>query len=98
MGRNDGGLSLTASAAERRASTVGCTPAPPSPRSDRPLTGGIPVAMERRLSARTHDVARPRDVTGFTDDQLVSDVLDHVQRWRLGERRMSHFGPPAFAS
>jgi choline/glycine/proline betaine transport protein len=38
--------------------------------------------MEWRLSARSDDAARPRDVTGFTRDQLVADVLDHLKRWR----------------
>jgi choline/glycine/proline betaine transport protein len=38
--------------------------------------------MEWRLSARSDDVARPRDLTGFTQDQIVADVLDHLQRWR----------------
>jgi len=41
-------------------------------------------AMEWRLSARSDDVARPRDVTGFTHDQIVADVLEHLHRWRLG--------------
>ena len=38
--------------------------------------------MEWRLSARSDDAGRPRDVTGFTRDQLVADVLEHLQRWR----------------
>jgi choline/glycine/proline betaine transport protein len=41
-------------------------------------------AMEWRLSARSDDVTRPRDVTGFTRDQLVADVLEHLHRWRAG--------------
>lgn len=41
-------------------------------------------AMEWRLSARSDDAGRARDVTGFTRDQLVEDVLDHLQRWRRG--------------
>ena len=41
-------------------------------------------AMEWRLSARSDDVARSRDVTGFTQDQIVADVLEHLRRWRLG--------------
>jgi choline/glycine/proline betaine transport protein len=40
--------------------------------------------MEWRLSARSDDARRARDVTGFTKDQLVDDVLDHLQRWRAG--------------
>jgi choline/glycine/proline betaine transport protein len=40
--------------------------------------------VEWRLSARSDDVARPRDVTGFTHDQLVSDILEHLRRWRTG--------------
>ena len=38
--------------------------------------------MEWRLGARSDDAARMRDVTGFTRDQLVDDVLAHLQRWR----------------
>lgn len=40
--------------------------------------------MEWRLSARSDGARRARDVTGFTKDQLVDDVLDHLQRWRAG--------------
>ena len=40
--------------------------------------------MEWRLSARSDDAGRPRDVTGFTRDQLVADVLEHLQKWRAG--------------
>ena len=40
--------------------------------------------MEWRLSARSDDAGRARDVTGFTEDQIVADVLDHLQRWRRG--------------
>jgi len=31
----------------------------------------------------TGDGMRPRDVTGFTRAQIVADVLEHLQRWRL---------------
>ncbi|MFB2351770.1 hypothetical protein, partial [Priestia megaterium] len=41
-------------------------------------------AMEWRLSASSDDVRRARDVTGFTHDQIVADVLEHLHRWRLG--------------
>lgn len=41
-------------------------------------------AMEWRLSAHSDGVARSRDVTGFTRDQIVADVLDHLHRWRTG--------------
>ena len=40
-------------------------------------------ALEWRLSAVTGDGTRPRDVTGFTRAQIVADVLEHLQRWRL---------------
>ena len=40
--------------------------------------------MEWRLMARSDDVARPRDVTGFTHEQIVDDVLHHLQAWRTG--------------
>lgn len=39
--------------------------------------------LEWRLTAQTGDGARPHDITGFTRDQIVADVLDHLQRWRL---------------
>ena len=37
---------------------------------------------EWRMSSTTSDSKRPRDITGFTREQIVSDVLDHLQRWR----------------
>jgi len=40
-------------------------------------------AMEWRLSARSDDGSQPRDITGFTREQIVDDVLEHLQRWRL---------------
>ena len=40
-------------------------------------------AMEWRLVARSDDVTRARDVTGFTREQLVADVLEHLRRWRM---------------
>lgn len=40
--------------------------------------------MEWRLSARSDDGPRPRDVTGFTREQIVADVLEHLHRWRTG--------------
>nr|WP_314123420.1 BCCT family transporter [uncultured Brevundimonas sp.] len=40
--------------------------------------------LEWRLTAQTGDGARPHDITGFTRDQIVADVLEHLQRWRLG--------------
>ena len=40
-------------------------------------------AMEWRLVARSDDVNRARDVTGFTREQLVADVLEHLRRWRM---------------
>jgi choline/glycine/proline betaine transport protein len=40
-------------------------------------------ALEWRLSAVTGDGTRPRDVTGVTRAQIVADVLEHLQRWRL---------------
>lgn len=35
------------------------------------------------MTAQTGEGARPRDVTGFTRQQIVADVLDHLQAWRL---------------
>ncbi len=38
--------------------------------------------LEWRLKARV-DSAKARDITGFTRDQIVADVLEHLQRWRF---------------
>ncbi|WP_292035155.1 MULTISPECIES: BCCT family transporter [unclassified Brevundimonas] len=40
-------------------------------------------ALEWRMMAQTGDGTRARDLTGFTRAQIVADVLDHLQRWRL---------------
>ena len=40
-------------------------------------------ALEWRMTAQTGDGTRPRDLTGFTRTQIVADVLEHLQRWRL---------------
>lgn len=40
-------------------------------------------AIEWRMTAQTGEGTRPRDVTGFTRQQIVADVLDHLQAWRL---------------
>ena len=42
--------------------------------------------MEWRLSAHSDDAARTRDVTGFTTEQIIEDVLEHLGRWRHGAR------------
>ncbi len=39
--------------------------------------------LEWRLTAQTGDGGRPHDITGFTRDQIVADVLENLQRWRL---------------
>ncbi|WP_425985522.1 BCCT family transporter [Brevundimonas sp. TWP1-2-1b1] len=39
--------------------------------------------LEWRLMAQTGDGVRPHDITGFTQDQIVADVLEQLQRWRL---------------
>ena len=41
-------------------------------------------ATEWRLSAHSDGVSRPRDLTGFTRQQVVADVLAHLQHWRTG--------------
>ncbi|WP_426050672.1 BCCT family transporter [Brevundimonas sp. SL161] len=41
-------------------------------------------ATEWRLSAHSDGVTRPRDLTGFTAQQIVADVLAHLQSWRTG--------------
>ena len=40
-------------------------------------------ALEWRMTAQTGDGTRPRDLTGFSRAQIVADVLEHLQRWRL---------------
>lgn len=40
-------------------------------------------ALEWRMTAQTGDGTRPRDLTGFSQAQIVADVLEHLQRWRL---------------
>jgi len=40
--------------------------------------------LEWRLTAQTGDGVRPHDVTGFTQAQIVADVLEQLRRWRLG--------------
>ena len=37
---------------------------------------------EWRMAANSSDGKRARDITGFTREQIVSDVLEHLQRWR----------------
>ena len=39
-------------------------------------------SQEWRLTARVGPNGRARDVTGFTHDQLVADVLDQLGQWR----------------
>lgn len=41
-------------------------------------------ALEWRLNAWSDDAARRRDVTGFAQEQIVADLLEHLQRWRAG--------------
>jgi choline/glycine/proline betaine transport protein len=40
--------------------------------------------LEWRLTARSGE-GRGHDVTGFAREQIVADVLEHLQRWRLGQ-------------
>ena len=83
--RDDAGLSLTAPVAGGRDFHYRLTarerPRPAMTALDAPERRR---AMEWRLSAQSDDVTRPRDVTGFTRDQLVADVLEHLHRWRAG--------------
>ncbi len=39
--------------------------------------------LEWRLTAQTGDGGRPHDITGFTQAQIVADVLEQLRRWRL---------------
>ncbi|KAK0346739.1 hypothetical protein LTR94_005417 [Friedmanniomyces endolithicus] len=41
-------------------------------------------AMEWRLSAYSDSAGRARDLTGFTREQIVADVLEHLRLWRMG--------------
>jgi len=83
--RDETGLTLTATAVAGRAFRYHLAarerPRPAMTALDAPEGRR---AMEWRLSARSDDVTGPRDVTGFTHDQIVADVLDHLHRWRLG--------------
>ena len=79
------GVSLTATAADGRTFTYRLSA------RERPRPAITPLdaperrrAMEWRLSAQSDDGTGPRDVTGFTRDQIVADLLDHLHRWRLG--------------
>ncbi|PVM89214.1 transporter [Caulobacter radicis] len=85
LASDDDGLALTASVGEggklfHYRLTARSRPRPALTALDAPEGRR---ALEWRLMALSADVAKPRDVTGFTEDQLVSDVLDHLQRWRI---------------
>ena len=85
VSRDDAGLSLTVAAAggrdfHYRLSARG-RPRPAMTALDAPEQRR---ALEWRLSAGSDDTPRPRDVTGFTQSQIVADVLDHLHRWRAG--------------
>jgi choline/glycine/proline betaine transport protein len=85
LAREDNGLALSASVGEggkvfHYRLTARSRPRPALTALDAPEGRR---AIEWRLMAYSADVVRPRDVTGFTQDQLVSDVLDHLQRWRM---------------
>lgn len=85
VARDESGLSLTAASGTGQAFHYRLSarerPRPAMTALDAPERRR---AMEWRLSARSDDVTRPRDVTGFTRDQIVADVLDHLHRWRMG--------------
>ncbi|MEG1453530.1 BCCT family transporter [Brevundimonas sp.] len=59
-----------------------------SPRSrPRPALTASEARQNRRLNewrmvVNSSDGKRARDITGFTREQIVSDVLEHLQRWR----------------
>jgi len=38
--------------------------------------------LEWRMVTSSSDSRRPHDITGFTREQIMADVLDHLQRWR----------------
>ena len=38
--------------------------------------------LEWRMVTLSSDSRRPHDITGFTREQIVADVLEHLQRWR----------------
>ena len=35
------------------------------------------------LAAQTDGAGKPRDLTGFTQDQIASDLLEQLERWRV---------------
>ncbi len=85
LAKDDDGLSLTASVGGggklfHYRLTARSRPRPALTALDAPEGRRV---LEWRLTAYSADMAKPRDVTGFTEDQLVSDVLDHLQRWRM---------------
>lgn len=83
--RDESGLSLTAGAGAGQAFHYRLNarerPRPAMTALDAPEPRR---AMEWRLSARSDGDMRPRDLTGFTREQIVADVLDHLHRWRTG--------------
>lgn len=90
VSRDETGVSLTASADPGRVFHYRLStrerPRPALTALDAP---GRPRPMEWRLSARSDDVSRPHDVTGFSGEQIIADVLDHLHRWQAGEYRPS---------
>ena len=48
--------------------------------------------LDWRLTAQTGDGSRPYDVTGFTQNQIVADVLEKLQElgWRIGAENSGH--------
>ncbi|MFN3513598.1 MAG: BCCT family transporter [Phenylobacterium sp.] len=81
--REDAGLRLLAQAADGRAFRYRLLarerPRPALTALDAPERRRT---MEWRLSAGLEESGRPRDVTGFTRDQLIADVMDRLHVWR----------------
>jgi len=89
--RDDTGLALTATAGSGRVFKYRLT-ARERPRAALSAldTPGRARATVWRLSAGSDDAKRPRDVTGFTSEQIIADVLDHLHRWQVGDHPPLH--------
>jgi choline/glycine/proline betaine transport protein len=83
VGTEDGSASLTVRHGPRTfvyRLEARSRPRPPMSQRDTPEARRL---MEWRLTARSGTETKTHDITGFTRDQIVADVLEHLQRWRL---------------
>lgn len=83
IGRDDGVAWLTVKQGERTfIYRLGARSRPRPAVTQRETPEGRRL-LEWRLTAQTGQGERPHDITGFTRDQIVADVLEKLQRWRL---------------